>query len=107
MDIDEAPKLPSPERVPEPEKVSEENDNIFPTAEVSQFSEIIDILLNILSWQNPKYCIDFNSQDQVERNVEEEQTQQSQPLNMESEVPFIMLEPLRPGSSSKVLTMIN
>ena len=50
MDIDEATKPASAERVPEPEKVSEHNDIENPTAQVSIFTYIIDILMDILSW---------------------------------------------------------
>ena len=49
MDIDKATKPSSPERVPEPAKVSERHDIENPTAEVSIFTYFIDILNDILS----------------------------------------------------------
>ena len=50
MDIDEAPKPTSPERTAEPAMVSEHHHSENPTAEVSIFTDIIDILNDILSW---------------------------------------------------------
>ena len=50
MDIDEAPKPTSPERTAEPAKVSASHHSENPTAEVSIFTDIIDILNDILSW---------------------------------------------------------
>ena len=46
---------------------------------------------------------DFYSPEQAERIVEEDHTLKSQPLNKESEGPTLILAPLSPGSSSKVL----
>ena len=50
MDVDEAPKPSSPEKAAEPAMVSEHHHSENPTAEVSIFTGIIDILNDILSW---------------------------------------------------------
>ena len=50
MDVDEAPKPTSPERIAEPAMVSAPHHSENPTAEVSIFIDIIDILNDILSW---------------------------------------------------------
>ena len=51
MDDDKATKPSSTERYPEPEMVSEKHHSENPTAEVSIFTYIIDILNDILSWE--------------------------------------------------------
>ena len=50
MDVDESPNPTSPERAAEPAMVSEPHHSENPTAEVSIFTDIIDILNDILSW---------------------------------------------------------
>ena len=50
MDIDEAPKPTSPGRTAELPMVSASHHSENPTAEVSIFTDIIDILNDILSW---------------------------------------------------------